>query len=134
MNNPTKIDINVDDIEIKISKTAFKQILLIKENDYTLNDEVFRLQINGKGCTGFEYALGFSDSHPEDLHYDTILEGENLTISIDPFTAFYCKSGNIEYMLDIENDIEGFHFENNNQTNYKGKFFKKESTIPPMVK
>ena len=120
------IKVSVEEIKITLTESAIKQLHLIIDNDFTLSDLVFRLQISGKGCTGFEYSLGFTESEKDDLIFKT----SGLNISIDPFTAFYAKEGTIDYLFDEKGDEEGFIFTNLNQKNYKGKFFKDESTLP----
>ena len=52
--------------KIQISKEALSQIKLIKENDYTVEGLHFRISIDGKGCNGFDYALGFHQKNDDD--------------------------------------------------------------------
>jgi len=120
------IKVDVSEINIKVTKEAQDQLALIFSHDFTLKDQVFRLQVDGKGCGGFDYALGFTPSEKDDLVY---IVGET-KIHIDPFTAFYSKEGTIEYLVDYENDQEGFMFTNENEKKYRGKFFKDESMVP----
>lgn len=122
------IDISVEQLNIEMTELAAKQLGNIIENDYTLEGLVFRLKIKGKECHGFTYALGFTTPHADDLVYKT----QNMTIHIDPFTAFYCRDGLIEYLFDLETDEEGFFFENKNEKQYRGKFFKNEALAPVM--
>lgn len=123
------INVNVSDLDITISDFAKKQVLLILENDYTLLDHVFRLQISGKGCQGFDYSLGFSLPHQDDLVY----EKDGLKLNIDPFSAYYCRHGEIDYLIDHEHEIDGLVFTNHNEKSHRGKFFKDESTLPPLM-
>jgi iron-sulfur cluster assembly accessory protein len=127
------IDVTIEEIKIEMTKSAFKQIELIHENDYTLSAQFFRLQIDGKGCNGFDYALGFSQKHQDDLVHTISRDGQTVSILLDPFTAFYCKTGEIDYILDLENSAEGFHFQNNSEKQYRGKFFKDESKAPKEI-
>lgn len=126
----SKIDISIKDLSLSITKDAFNQIKLIQENDYTISNQIFRLKIDGKGCNGFDYALGFSDAHPEDLQYIFKQDDSSIVFHIDPFTAFYCQKGSIDYISDVTKGMEGFHFENLNEKNHRGKFFKNESKVP----
>ena len=126
------IDVTSEQLNIQITDQALKQIQLIKTNDYTVADMIFRLKIDGKGCSGFDYALGFTPAHPEDLIHTITSDTGNLELHIDPFSAFYCKEGMIDFILDIQNNEEGFHFENLNEKSYRGKFFKDESKAPIM--
>ena len=119
----------MEDININFTKEAINQLILIKENDFTIGDKVFRIKIDGKGCGGFDYALGFHEKNDEDLEIK--IEGTDLTFIMDPFTAHYGKNGSVNYITDFENNVEGFRFENKNEKNYRGKFFKDESKLPP---
>ena len=121
-------DIKLEDIKITITDTAKAEIALIKENDFTLEENArsFRLSIDGKGCNGFDYAMGFGIEDEKDFIYTH----NDVTVRLDRFTAFYCKEGTIDYIKDYANNTEGFHFENGNQKNYRGKFFKDESKVP----
>ena len=128
MTDSSEINVKLSEIEIDFTKSARAQLELILKNDYTLAGQVFRLQISGKGCHGFDYSLGFTEPQVDDLVYP--IHGCSLKLSLDPFTAFYSKTGVVDYVLDHDIEGEGFGFENSNQKNYRGKFFKKEETLP----
>ena len=130
MENNQDINISAEEIQIKFTQSAIDQLLLIKENDYTVEDLYFRLKIDGKGCSGFDYALGFSDLVDKDLVIDVPNSGEQLQFIMDPFTAYYCKTGVIDFIQDFDENVEGFSFENDAQKSYKGKFFKDETRNP----
>ncbi len=119
--------------KIQISKEALSQIKLIKENDYTVEGLHFRISIDGKGCNGFDYALGFHQKNDD----DTVITMEddqgrktNQLIHLDPLVSFYIKEGHIDYIFDHENQVDGFVFENKDEKKYRGKFFKDESKTP----
>ena len=118
---------NRNDFNIHVSKAALEQIKLIKENDYTLNDELFRIKIGGKGCDGFTYDTGFSTPLGDDI----TLEYPEVSIIMDPFTAYYCKEGSLDFLLNPKSNEDGFVFINYNEEKYHGKFFKDESMAPP---
>lgn len=122
--------LTVDDIKITMTPLAKEQLKLILVNDYTITDQVFRLKIDGKGCNGFEYALGFTPKQSDDLCYPILDATDTLNLTLDPFTAHYCQEGEIDYVVDHENDQEGFVFTNSNEKKYRGKFFKDETMLP----
>ena len=109
------IKVDISELQIEVTPEAIAQIKLIKEHDFTVSKQVFRLKVDGKGCGGFDYAMGFTEKEKDDLIYKV----EGVDIYIDPFTAYYCKDGKLEYIVDFENDQEGFFFTNNNEKNYK---------------
>jgi Fe-S cluster assembly iron-binding protein IscA len=123
-----KDKITIDDIRIKFTESAIGQLKLIIQNDYTLKDLFFRIKIDGKGCGGFDYALGFSEKHDDDMIID--IPDCDYQFIIDPFTAQYGSIGLVTYLQDFENDAEGFYFENENEKDHRGKFFKDESKLP----
>lgn len=115
---------------INITKSAFEQINLIKKNDYTLEADFFRLSIDGKGCSGFTYALGFSERTEKDLCLELSINDQNIFFLMDPFAAFYCKEGRIDYLRNDQTGEEGFIFINANEKKHQGKFFKDETKTP----
>lgn len=123
------IKVSVNELKITLGQEAIKQIKLIILNDFKLENQVFRLQISGKGCHGFDYSIGFTDPLDDDL----ILTKDGVQLSIDPFTAFYSKEGVIDYLCIEDTNEEGFIFTNKNQNNYRGKFFKNETTLPTKI-
>lgn len=116
--------------QINLTQAAFKQILLISENDYTLSNKLFRLKIGGKGCDGFTYETGFSDKLNDDICLEYHLDHDCVTIILDTFTAYYCKEGQLDFLLNPKNNEDGFIFLNDNEHKYAGKFFRDESLVP----
>lgn len=128
--------LTAQDIELFLTDSAIRQILLMEENDYTLENHFFRIKIGGKGCGGFTYETGFSELHQDDLVIEKYFKDLNKTLRIimDPFTAFYTQKGTLDYLLDPEKNDEGFIVENADESNHKGKFFKDTSKLPPWAK
>lgn len=123
--------ITASEIKIKMTEIAKQQLGLILVNDYTLENQIFRLKIDGKGCNGFDYALGFTEPQNDDIIYTIEAHPKNIALHLDPFTAHYCREGDIDYICDIDSDQEGFTYMNPNEKNYRGKFFKNEEMLPP---
>ena len=106
-------------ISITISSSAIDQILLMKENDFTLQDQYIRIVIKGKGCNGFTYSIQFSTVKPEDIKVPI---KDNLEILLDPFTAQFVRAGTLDF---IQTHLEeGFQFTNEHENLFHGKFFK----------
>jgi iron-sulfur cluster insertion protein len=124
------------DIKLFVTDSAVRQIQLMQVNDYTLEGLSFRIKIGGKGCEGFTYDTGFSEKHADDLVLKTSypLINFDLTILMDPFTAFYTQELTLDYLLDMANNEEGFVVNNAADGQHRGKFFKDESRLPPWVK
>ncbi len=115
-----------------LTDLAAAQIKVIKENDYTLEDCVFRLKIGGKGCSGFTYETGFGQALPDDIVLEMEFAGIGIiTLHMDPFTHYYAHAGKLDYQIDPDTHKDGFVFDNFNENLYQGKFFQDESLLPP---
>jgi iron-sulfur cluster assembly protein len=57
--------------------------------------EVLRVAVQGGGCSGFEYALGF-DRGPQDG--DNAIEMHGVTVVVDPFSAPYLLGSEIDFV------------------------------------
>jgi iron-sulfur cluster insertion protein len=131
-----KHSLKANDLRLLVTDSAIQQIRLMELNDFTLEGLKFRIKIGGKGCGGFTYDTGFSEKHEDDLvitlSYPTI--NYELTILIDPFTAFYTQEATLDYLLDTTSNEEGFVITNAREGDHRGKFFKDTSKLPPWAK
>jgi iron-sulfur cluster assembly accessory protein len=71
--------------------------------------EVLRIAIQGGGCSGFEYALGFDRGATEG---DLEAELHGVKLVVDPFSAPYLRGATIDYLETIQES--GFKIENPN--------------------
>jgi iron-sulfur cluster assembly protein len=69
---------------------------------------VLRVAIQGGGCSGFQYGLGF-DSVAEG---DVELELEGVPVVVDPFSAPYLRGTTIDFLNSIQES--GFKIDNPN--------------------
>jgi iron-sulfur cluster insertion protein len=81
--------------------------LLAEEGDETL---VLRVAIQGGGCSGFQYGLGFDTVAEGDVR----LELEGVTVVVDPFSAPYLRGTTIDFLNSIQES--GFKIDNPNAT------------------
>jgi iron-sulfur cluster assembly accessory protein len=81
--------------------------LLAEEGDETL---VLRVAIQGGGCSGFQYGLGFDTAAEGDVQ----LELEGVPVVVDPFSAPYLRGTTIDFLNTIEES--GFKIDNPNAT------------------
>ncbi len=71
--------------------------------------EVLRVAIQGGGCSGFQYGLGFDRGSQEgDLEFVS----EGVTVVVDPFSAPYLQGASIDFLNTITE--AGFKIENPN--------------------
>jgi len=71
---------------------------------------VLRIAVQGGGCSGFEYALGFDGSAQEG---DLVLSSHGISIAVDPYGAPYLSGTQIDYVDGLQG---GFAINNPNVT------------------
>jgi iron-sulfur cluster assembly protein len=79
--------------------------LMAEESDVS----VLRVAIEGGGCSGFQYGLGFDRGAQEGDHE---LECEGVAVVVDPFSAPYLKGATVDYLETIQES--GFKIDNPN--------------------
>lgn len=98
----------VDEDPIMLTDRAAKQIRRIQENE-DLGDELYlRVAVEGGGCSGLSYKLGFDIRTDEDNLY----ESNGLKLIVDPKHIIYLNGITIDYPDGL--DARGFTFENPN--------------------
>jgi iron-sulfur cluster assembly accessory protein len=70
---------------------------------------VLRVAIEGGGCSGFQYGLGFDRGAQEGDHE---LECEGVSVVVDPFSAPYLRGSTVDYLETIQE--AGFKIDNPN--------------------
>jgi iron-sulfur cluster assembly protein len=83
--------------------------LLAEEPDGS--ELVLRVAIQGGGCSGFQYGLGFDSGAAEG---DIELELEGVPVVVDPFSAPYLRGTTIDFLNTIQES--GFKIDNPNAT------------------
>ena len=79
--------------------------LMAEETDVS----VLRVAIEGGGCSGFQYGLGFDHGAQEgDLQF----ECEGVKVVVDPFSAPYLRGARVDYLETIQES--GFKIDNPN--------------------
>jgi iron-sulfur cluster assembly accessory protein len=80
---------------ITITENAAQKIRSLMEEDPEGDVSVLRVAIEGGGCSGFQYALGF-DRGPQDG--DNEIEMHGVKVVVDPFSAPYLTGSEIDYV------------------------------------
>ena len=70
---------------------------------------VLRVAIQGGGCSGFQYGLGFDSGAAEG---DIELQLEGVNVVVDPFSAPYLQGSTVDFLNTIQES--GFKIENPN--------------------
>lgn len=112
-------DLKNTPFDIKLTAAAAAQVQLMLKHDFTLTDHVLRIVIKGKGCEGFTYSIQFTPLETNDI---TIAVSNNIVIAMDSFTAQFVRCGTIDFIQ--SHAEEGFHFINEHENLFHGKFFK----------
>jgi iron-sulfur cluster assembly accessory protein len=102
-------DVDKRDSLVSLTPTAAEKIHELMAEDPDGGSSVLRVAIQGGGCSGFQYGLGF-DAGPVDD--DETLELHGVTIVIDPYSAPYLKGATIDFLNGLEES--GFKIDNPN--------------------
>jgi iron-sulfur cluster assembly protein len=70
---------------------------------------VLRIAVQGGGCSGFQYALGFDRGAQEG---DNEVESHGIPVVVDPFSAPYLQGSVIDFLTGLQES--GFKIENPN--------------------
>jgi len=92
---------------VSLTPAAAEKIrgLIEQETDVS----VLRVAIEGGGCSGFQYGLGFDHGAQEG---DVEFQCEGVTVVVDPFSAPYLRGSTVDYLETIQES--GFKIDNPN--------------------
>jgi iron-sulfur cluster assembly accessory protein len=113
---------------VTLTERAADKIKTLMEQEPAGEAEVLRLAIQGGGCSGFEYALGFDRAATEGDHE---LEMHGVRLVVDPFSAPYLRGATVDFLETIQE--AGFKIENPNAVASCGcgHSFQVEDGAPP---
>jgi iron-sulfur cluster assembly protein len=94
---------------VTLTERAAEKIRGLMAQEPAGEAEVLRVAIQGGGCSGFEYALGFDRGATEGDHE---LEFHGVRLVVDPFSAPYLRGATVDYLETIQES--GFKIENPN--------------------
>jgi iron-sulfur cluster assembly protein len=80
---------------VTVTEKAAAKIRELMVEDAEANVSVLRIAIQGGGCSGFQYALGF-DRGPQDG--DNEIESNGVRVVVDPFSAPYIAGSEIDFV------------------------------------
>lgn len=80
---------------VTVTESAATKIRALMAEEPEGEVSVLRIAIQGGGCSGFQYALGF-DRGPQDG--DNEIEMNGVRVVIDPFSAPYLTGAEIDYV------------------------------------
>jgi iron-sulfur cluster assembly protein len=100
---------------IGLTERAASKIKELQAEEPEGDAAVLRIAVQGGGCSGFEYALGFDRGAQEGDHE---LEAFGVRVVVDPFSAPYLQGAQIDFLDGLEES--GFKVENPNVTSACG--------------
>ncbi len=94
---------------VSLTDTAAAKIRELQGEEPDGEASVLRVAVQGGGCSGFEYALGF-DRGPQEGDHELELHG--VQVVVDPFSAPYLKGATIDFLNGLQES--GFKIDNPN--------------------
>ena len=97
------------DIVLAITPVAAEKIRELMAEEPDADSMVLRVAVQGGGCSGFQYGLGFDTGAAEGDH-ELGLEGGRVVV--DPFSAPYLQGATIDFLNGLQES--GFKIDNPN--------------------
>ena len=97
------------DVLLDLTPLAAEKVKELMASEPDADALVLRVAIQGGGCSGFQYGLGFDSGVAEGDH-ELMLEG--VRVVVDPFSAPYLQGARIDYLNGLQES--GFKIENPN--------------------
>ena len=94
---------------IGLTERAAAKIRELQAEEPAGEASVLRIAVQGGGCSGFEYALGFDNGAQEGDHE---LELHGVRVVVDPYSAPYLGGAQIDFLDGLQES--GFKIENPN--------------------
>ncbi|NGP87346.1 HesB/IscA family protein [Fodinibius halophilus] len=105
---PTPDDVEFSGPPVSLTERAAEQVRNIREDESLEDDLKLRVAVEGGGCSGLSYKLGF-DHKTED---DEVVVSQGIEIVVDPKHMMYLKGISVDYPDGL--DARGFTFDNPN--------------------
>jgi iron-sulfur cluster assembly protein len=94
---------------VSLSEAAADKIKELMAEEPAGEAEVLRVAVQGGGCSGFEYALGFDRGAQEG---DNEVAMHGVTVVVDSFSAPYLQGATVDFVNGLKES--GFKIENPN--------------------
>jgi iron-sulfur cluster assembly protein len=99
----------IETTEITLTARAAEKVRDLMAQEPAGEAEVLRVAIQGGGCGGFEYALGFDRGAAEG---DAEAEFHGVRVVVDPASAPYLKGATVDFVESLQES--GFKIDNPN--------------------
>jgi iron-sulfur cluster assembly protein len=94
---------------VTLTESAAAKIKILMAEEPPGEAAVLRIAVQGGGCSGFQYALGFDRGSQEG---DNELSVNGVEVVVDPFSAPYLQGAEVDYVDSIQQS--GFAINNPN--------------------
>ena len=94
---------------VSLTEAAAAKIRELMAEEPPQEAAVLRVAVQGGGCSGFQYALGF-DRGPQEGDHELALHG--VRVVVDPFSAPYLQGASNDFLNGLQES--GFKIENPN--------------------
>ena len=94
---------------VSLTEAAAAKVKELMASEPAGEAEVLRIAVQGGGCNGFEYALGFDHGAAEG---DLELDSHGVRLVVDPYSAPYLSGAEVDYLETIQE--AGFKISNPN--------------------
>jgi iron-sulfur cluster assembly accessory protein len=94
---------------VGVTERAAAKIRELQAEEPDGGASVLRIAVQGGGCSGFEYALGFDTGAQEGDHE---LDMHGVRVVVDPFSAPYLQGAQIDFLDGLQES--GFKIDNPN--------------------
>jgi len=94
---------------VSLTDAAAAKIKELMAEEPASEAAVLRVAVQGGGCSGFQYALGF-DRGPQEGDHELSLHG--VRVVVDPFSAPYLQGASIDFLNGLQES--GFKIDNPN--------------------
>ena len=95
------------EVLVNLTERAAEKIRELQSTEPAGEAEVLRVAIQGGGCSGFQYGLGFDSGAVEGDHE---LELHGVRVVVDPFSAPYLTGSTIDWLDGLQES--GFKIDN----------------------
>ena len=100
---------------VSLTESAATKIRELQASEPVGEAEVLRVAIQGGGCSGFQYGLGFDRGAQEGDHE---FEQHGVRVVVDPFSAPYLQGASIDFVNGLQES--GFKIDNPHATSSCG--------------
>jgi len=106
--NPTPLREGPPPAVIKLTENAVEQVKRSSDKIPSARGKLFRVYVEGGGCSGMQYGFSFDEKKEDDL----VVRFGDVQVLVDPQSILYLKGSIVDYVEDLKGS--GFTVKNPN--------------------